>query len=169
MTADRRPDRDPPQRGLIESQADLGTALLLLATRARHQLRIESADLSVFALGDPDLCAALRALLLGASGSRVLLLADDLQWIDTRAPRLRALQRQFSHALLLRHANRDDPVADSMVVIGDDVDAIRLRPGPAVNGDLWCNNAPFVQPLAAAFDRRWQHAVHNQPVVPLGL
>jgi hypothetical protein len=160
---------DPPQRVLIGSRAELEAALLLLIGRARRQLRIATADLSVLSLGNLQPVTAMRAMLLAHPGNRVHLLVDDMTWLDTRAPRLRGLQRDFSHALLIRCADAQDPVGHDVVAIGDDLDALRLQPTVGVLGELWCHHGPFAQPLLAEFDRRWEHASHNQPAQPLGL
>ena len=160
---------DPPQRVLIGSRAELEAALLLLISRARRQLRVAAADLSVLALGSLQPVTAMRAMLLAQPGNRIHLLVDDMAWLDTRAPRLRGLQRDFSHALLIRCADAQDPVGHDVVAIGDDLDALRLQPTVGVLGELWCHHSPFAQPLLAEFDRRWEHASHDQPSQPLGL
>jgi len=36
-------------------------------------------------------------------------------------------------------------------------------------GELWLANEPRAQVKRAAFDRRWDAAAHNIPIVPLGL
>lgn len=160
---------DPPQRLLIGSRADLEAALLHLIGRARRQLRFAAADLSVLALAEMRPVAAIRAVLLAHPSNRVQFLVDDMVWLDTRAPRLRALQREFSHALLIRCADSQDPVGHDVVGIGDDLDALRLQPTIGILGEMWCHHSPFAQPLIAEFDRRWEHASHNQPSQPLGL
>lgn len=163
------PRFDPPQRALITSRAELEAALLLLIGRTRRQLRVAAADLSVLALAELGPAAALRQVLLAHPNNRIQLLVDDMSWLDTRAPRLRALQRAFSHALLIRCADAQDPVGQDVVAIGDELDALRLQPTVGILGELWCRNSPFAQPLIAEFDRRWEHASHNQPSQPLGL
>jgi hypothetical protein len=160
---------DPPQRLLIGSRADLAAALLLLIGRARRKLRLAAADLSVFALGDLQPSTAMRALLRADPRNRIHLLVDDMGWLDSRAPRLRSLQRSFSHALLIRCADPQDPVGHDVVGVGDDLDALRLQPAVGVLGEMWCHHGPFAQPLLAEFDRRWEHASHDQPSQPLGL
>jgi len=160
---------DPPQRLMIGSRAELEAALLLLLGRTRRQLRLAAADLSVLALGDLKTVAAMRDVLLADRGNRIHLLVDDMSWLDTRAPRLRSLQRDFSHALLIRCADAQDPVGHDVVAIGDDLDALRLQPTIGILGELWCHHGPFAQPLLAEFGRRWEHASHNQPSQPLGL
>ncbi len=160
---------DPPQRVLIGSRAELEAALLLLIGRARRQLRIAAADLSALSLGNLQPVTAMREVLLAHPGNRIHLLVDDMTWLDTRAPRLRSLQRDFSHALLIRCADSQDPVGHDVVAIGDDLDALRLQPTVGVLGELWCHHSPFAQPLLTEFDRRWEHASHNQPSQPLGL
>lgn len=163
------PPPDPPQRHLIGSRADLEAALLLLIGRARRQLRLAAADLSVLALGDLRPVTALRAVLAAHPSNRIHLLVDDMTWLDTRAPRLRNLQRDFSHALLIRCADAQDPVGHDVVAVGDDIDAIRLQPTVGILGEMWCHHGSFAQPLLTEFDRRWEHASHNQPSQPLGL
>ena len=160
---------DPPQRVLFSTRAELQAALLLLIGRTRRALRCAAADLSVFALDEVEPVAAMRRLLLAHPENRIQLLVDDTAWLDTRAPRLRNLQRDFLHALLIRRADPQDPIEQDMVVLGDDLDALRLQPTVGITGELWCHNSPFAQPLLAAFDRRWEHASHNLPARPLGL
>jgi hypothetical protein len=160
---------DPPQRLLIGSRADLEAALLLLVSRARRQLRMAAADLAVLGPGGVRPVAAMRGLLTAHPDNRIHLLVDDMAWLDTRAPRLRSLQRDFSHALLIRCADAQDPVGQDVVAIGDDLDALRLQPTVGILGEMWCHNGPFAQPLISEFARRWEHASHNQPSQPLGL
>ena len=160
---------DPPQRHLIGSRAELEAALLLLIGRARRQLRMAASDLSVLALGNLQPVTAMRAVLLAHPDNRIHLLVDDMAWLDTRAPRLRSLQRDFAHALRIRCADEQDPVGHDVVAIGDDLDALRLQPTIGVLGEMWCHHGPFAQPLIAEFDRRWEHASHDQPSQPLGL
>jgi hypothetical protein len=168
MTPRRLPG-DTPQRVLIDSRAELDAALLLLIGRAHRRLCCAASDLSILALGGLQPGTALHAVLLAHPDNRVQLLVDDMTWLDRHAPRLRSLQRDFSHALLIRRADPQDPVEQDVVAIGDDLDALRLQPTVGITGELWCNNFPFVQPLLAAFDRRWERAAHNQPASPLGL
>ena len=163
------PAPDPPQRLLIGSRAELEAALLLLIGRARRQLRLAAADLSVLAPGGLQPVTAMRAVLLAHPANRIRLLVDDMTWLDTRAPRLRSLQQDFSHALLIRCADPQDPVGHDVVALGDDLDALRLQPTVGTLGEMWCHNGPFAQPLIAEFDRRWEHASHDQPSQPLGL
>lgn len=163
------PPSDRPQRLLITSRGELEASLLLLIGRARRQLRFAAADLSVLALADVRPAAALREVLLAHPGNRIHVLVDDMAWLDTRAPRLRALQRDFSHALLIRSADAQDPVGHDVVALGDSIDALRLQPTIGIVGEMWCHHAPFAQPLISEFDRRWEHASHNRPAQPLGL
>jgi hypothetical protein len=163
------PQSDPPRRLLINSRADLQAALLQLIGRARQQLRLAASDLAVFAPGDVQVVTALRSVLVAHPNNRIRLLVDDMAWLDNRAPRLRSLQRTFSHALLIRRADPQDPVGDDVVATSDDLDALRLQPTRGIVGELWCHHGPFAQPLITEFDRRWERATHNQPSQPLGL
>ena len=99
----------------------------------------------------------------------VRLLVDDASWLETRAPRLRLLQRRFPHALELRVASTGDPVGDDAVLLADDHAMLELKPTPAPTGDLWLHHRPHAQTRLSAFERRWEAGGHNLPVAPLGL
>jgi len=163
------PVADPPPQLSIGSRAELEAALLLLIGRVRLQLRIASTDMSVLALGDLRMVDAMRSVLVSHPNSRVHLLVDDMAWLDTRAPRLRSLQRSFSHSLLIRRSDRQDPVGHDVVAIGDDRDALRLQPTIGIRGELRCDSGTVARPLISEFDRRWERAAHNLPSQPLGL
>ncbi len=158
-----------PERALITSRADLGAAVLLALGLAERLLRCQQHDLSVFELGSVAASEQLQRLLLAHRASKVRLLVDDARWLESRAPRLRALQRRFPHALEMRVASADDPVGDDATLLVDDHAALVLKPTAQARGDFWVHNKPHAQPLIGAFDRRWEGAGHNLAVVPLGL
>jgi hypothetical protein len=161
---------DPaPQRALVSSRAETHEAVLLAIRSATRTLRCLHLDLSLFDLASPEAIERMAALLLAHRSARVRLLVDDATWLDMRAARLRALQQRFPHALELRIAAHDDPVGDDAYLLADDGVALDMKPTAQARGDLWLNNKPHAQPLIAAFDRRWEAAAHNLPVVPLGL
>ncbi len=97
------------------------------------------------------------------------MLVDDATWLETRAARLRLLQRRFAHALELRVASDEDPVGEDACVLVDDHVSLELRATRSTSGALWLRNKPHAQPLISAFDRRWNAAGHNLPASPLGL
>ena len=163
------PIADPPQQLAIGSRAELEAALLQLIGRVRLQLRMASTDSSVLALGDMRLVDAMRSMLVSHPSGRIHLLVDDMAWLDTRAPRLRSLQRSFSHSLLIRRSDRQDQVGHDVVAIGDDRDALRLQPTIGIRGELSIDSGTLARPLISEFDRRWERATHNQPSQPLGL
>lgn len=162
-------DDPAPQRVLITSRAELHQAVGVAVRIARRTLRCMHRDLSVFDLSSIDATEAISHLLLADRNARVRMLADDPAWLDTRAARLRLLQRRFPHALELRVASQDDPVGDDAQVLADEHATLDLRPTPTARGDLWLHNKPHAQPRIAAFDRRWEAASHNLPISPLGL
>lgn len=162
-------DDPAPQRVLITSRQELHDAVDVALRIGRRLMRILHRDLSVFDLSSIRATEALTHLLLADRNARVRLLVDDPAWLETRASRLRLLQQRFPHALELRVASAEDPVGDDACVLADDHASIELRPTPVARGDLWVHNKPHAQPLAAAFDRRWEAGAHNLPVSPLGL
>lgn len=158
-----------PERALITSRTETHEAVLIALSMAQRWVRCLHRDLGVFDLGSVAVEEHLNRLLLSHRSARVQLLVDDDTWLNTRAPRLRALQRRFAHALEMRVASEDDPVADDAWVLIDDHTVIELKPTAAARGDLWTHNKPRVQPLLASYVRRWDAAGHNLAVVPLGL
>jgi hypothetical protein len=158
-----------PVKLLIGSRAELASAVLMGMGAARSMIRCAAADLSDFGLSTRAATDQLRALLLARRANTVRLLVDDSRWIETQAARLKALQREFSHALQIRVADREDAVGVDRVIIADDRHALQLRDAPTIHGELWLHHAPYAQPLLHAFDRRWDRAAHNVPVIPLGL
>lgn len=167
--ADLSLDDPAPQRALVTSRAETHEAVLLAIRSAARLVRCLHLDLSLFDLASPEAVERLAGLLLAHRSARVRLLVDDATWLDMRAARLRALQQRFPHALELRIASHDDPVGDDAYLLADDGVALNMKPTAHARGDLWLNNKPHAQPLIAAFDRRWEAAAHNLPVVPLGL
>lgn len=163
------PASGTPQRALITSRAETVEAVGVALALAQRMVRCQQRDLAAFELGSPAAESQLRRLLLGHRQARVRLLVDDIAWLETRAPRLRALQRQFSHALELRVAADDDPVGDDALMLVDDHVALELKPSATLRGDLWLHHPARVQPLCAEFDRRWESGGHNIAVAPLGL
>lgn len=160
---------DAPERALITSRAETHDAVLIALRLAKRLVRCLQRDLSVFDLDAPAVTERLAELLHSHRSARVQLLVDDSAWLETSAPRLRALQRRYSHALEIRVASEDDPVGEDAILLADDHTALELKPTASARGDLWVHNKPRVQPLAAAFARRWDAGGHNLAVVPLGL
>lgn len=158
-----------PQRALITSRAETHEAVLIMLGVATRTVRCMHRDLTVFDLGSVACVEKLHRLLLGHRSARVQLLVDDATWLDSRAPRLRALQRNFPHALELRVASADDPVGDDTCLVADDHALLELKPTAVARGDLWLHNKPHLQAQAAAFVRRWNAGGHNLAVAPLGL
>lgn len=162
-------DDPAPQRALVTSRAETHEAVLIAIRAATRMLRGLQRDLALFNLASVDATERMAAVLLAHRSARIRLLVDDAAWLDMRAARLRALQQRFPHALELRVASLDDPVGDDACLIADDGVVLDMKPTSHARGDLWLHNKPHAQPMIAAFDRRWEAAAHNLPVVPLGL
>ncbi len=163
------PTEPAPKRTLITSRAETQAAVLQTIGVAAQRLLCVHADLSIFDLSRTEVVDLFSRFLLAHRSARARLLVDDAIWLDTRAARLRGLQRRFPLALELRVASVDDPVGDEAAMIADDGTVLNMKPTAQARGDLWLNNKPHAQPLIAAFARRWEAAAHNLPVVPLGL
>ena len=170
MNSSEVPAGDPtPQRALIASREELHEAVRIALGSGHRTVRALHRDLSVFDLSSIAATDSMRQLLLGDRGARIRMLVDDAAWLETRAARLRLLQRRFAHALELRVASDEDPVGEDACVLVDDHASLELRATRTTSGALWLHNKPHAQPLIAAFDRRWNAAGHNLPASPLGL
>ena len=168
-TSTAPPSPPAPQRSLITSRDETHAAVLRTIEVAQRRVLCLHTDLSLFDLSRTDVVDMFGKFLLAHRNARVRLLVDDPVWLDTRAARLRALQQRFPLALEMRVASLDDAVGDDAMLIADEANVLDMRPTAQARGDLWLNNKPHAQPMIAAFDRRWEAAAHNLPVVPLGL
>lgn len=162
-------DDPTPQRVLIGSREELHEAVRVALGSSHRMVRALHRDLSVFDLSSIAATESMRKLLLGDRSARIRMLVDDAAWLETRAARLRLLQRRFPHALELRVASDADPVGEDGCVLVDDHASLELRATRATSGSLWLHHKPHAQPLIAAFDRRWNAGGHNLPASPLGL
>lgn len=158
-----------PQRRLIGSRDELATAVGELLSRARQTVRCCSVDGSLFNLSNSAVVDLLGRFLLRDTRARTLVLVDDPAWIDTRAARLKLLQRRFPHALRIRAASPDDPVGESSQLLIDESDYAEIEPARITTGELWLNNPLRAQTRVREFNRRWEMASHDLPVAPLGL
>jgi hypothetical protein len=162
-------DDSLPQRVLVPSRADIIPAVLALLKRARREVRCLHHDLGPFELSQIATVDAIHALLHASRYANVRLLVDITTWLDAHAARLRLLQRQLSHAIEMRCASSDDPVADEAALMIDRSHVLLLARSAQSVGEIWLNSEPRVQPLVTGFDRRWEAGAHNLPVDPLGL
>jgi len=149
------------------TQFEAGVGGLLSATR--RLLRCADRDLARFGLATRASTELLERLLLGDRSARVRLLIDDPLWVGSDAPRLRALQLKFSHALEIRIAAGEEPVGDRAWLLGDARHALTLRPAQTSDGELWMDQPAVAAPLANEFDRLWDATSDSLPAVPLGL
>jgi hypothetical protein len=163
------PSDTAPRRAWLALRADIAPAARGVITLAQRLIRCADRDLAAFGLSSAASVEALERFLLGHRGARLRLLVDAPDWLDTRAARLRRLQRRMSHAVEIRVASSDDPVGDDSQLFGDERHLLSLQPTAHGPGDVWLHNAPHAQPWVAGFDRRWDAAAHNLPVSPLGL
>lgn len=160
---------DSPLRQLITSRVELANALPGLLSLARHSVRCCAHDGAAFNLGTVAVVDLLGQLVLTHRDLAVRVLVDDPQWIETAAPRFKALQRRLVHAVQVRAANPQDPVGADMQLLIDNRHGLLLRSTVLTSGELWLASPHRVQPLATDFDRRWAAAAHDLPVAPLGL
>lgn len=158
-----------PQRALIQSRAHLAEAVNAVLGLARISLCCMHHTLEPLGLASARATQTLEAAFKAHPALQVRLLVDDPHWLDTQAPRLRALHRHMTHALHLRCANPSDPVGQACTIIADQQHILNLEIGRLVKGDLWLAHPLNAQPLEAAFDRRWEQAGYNLPAQPLGL
>lgn len=112
---------------------------------------------------------ALGRLVRDFRGARVQILVEDPIWLETRAPRFKAMQRSLGHAVQVRVASAQDPLDGQILWLIDDHHGMVLKAGPLTAGEIWLHHEPLVRPMLADFDRRWAAAAHDLPVIPLGL
>jgi hypothetical protein len=158
-----------PQRRWLTSRAEVAAHLDVLLALSAREVCVADYDLALFALSTRGVVERLERLLVAQRGARVLLLVDDITWLERDAPRLRAMQRHFPHALRMRRAADDDPVGEERVAVFDEQHVIDFQPTRHGIADAWQHHPLRAQAVRRAFERRWQAAAHDLPVAPLGL
>lgn len=157
------------ERVTIASHADLRVAVLGLLAQARLEVCAAHRDLALLGLGNRDLVDALRTVLARGARARVRLLADEGDWLEREAPRLRALQRDYGHALHLRLSAEAETVGDAALLIVDGRSFLQLAPTAYPRGLLALDAPAEARAVLQDFERRWEAAGHDLPAQPLGL
>jgi hypothetical protein len=158
-----------PQRRWLTSRAEVAAQLDILLALSAGEVCVADHDLALFALSTRSVVERFERLLVGQRSARILLLVDDVTWLERDAPRLRAMQRQFPHALRMRQAAGDDTVGEERVAIFDERHVIDAQPTRHGIADAWQHHPLRAQAARRVFERRWQAAAHDLPVVPLAL
>lgn len=161
----------PPvsERVVIGSHAELRVAVLGLLAQARVEICAAHRSLALLSLGEREFVEALRTLLARGPRARVRLLADEGEWLEREAPRLRALQRDYGHALHLRLGAEAEQIGDAAVLIVDGRSYLQLAPTAYPRGVLALNAPAKARALTQDFERRWEAAGHDLPSQALGL
>jgi hypothetical protein len=157
------------QRGPVAGPTAIAAHLQAMLSVGRQRLICADRDLAVFGLSSRATVEALKAFLLARRTARVQCLVDDVEWLERRADRLRALQRLLPHALELRVAATDDPVGNDSFAAVDSLWLLDAAAAQTTGTASLTDEPARVQAAIAGFDRRWQMAGHNLPVSLLGL
>lgn len=163
------PPPAPPRRITIASHAELRTAVQDLLARAHLEVCAAHRSLALLGLGELKLVEALRVLLARGPRARVRLLADDGDWLERKAPRLRSLQRDYSHALQFRLSAQTEKVGDAALLIVDARSYLQLASSAYPRGVLAFDAPAEARGLQQDFERRWEAAGYDLPAQPLGL
>jgi hypothetical protein len=158
-----------PEHTPIASMADLRLAVTSLLADARFEVCVAHRDLALLGLGEREAVELLRGLLGRGPRARVRLLADQGEWLERQAPRLRALQRDYSHALHLRLSAPAEQIGEAALMVVDARSYLRLAPAAYPHGVLARETPAEARGLLEDFERRWEAAGHDLPATPLGL
>ncbi|MFN7571201.1 MAG: hypothetical protein ACK5TK_07070 [Betaproteobacteria bacterium] len=157
------------QRGPVAGPAAIAAQVQAMLSAGRQRLICADRDLGIFGLSGRATVESLKAFLLARRIARIQCLVDDVEWLDRRADRLRALQRLLPHALELRVAAADDPVGTDSFVAVDTLWLLDAAAAHTTGTAALTDERARVQAAIAGFDRRWQMAGHNLPVSLLGV
>ncbi|MEY2897117.1 MAG: hypothetical protein RL669_1386 [Pseudomonadota bacterium] len=163
------PPPAPPGRIAIASHAELRVAVLGLLAQARREVCAAHRTLALLGLGELQFVEALRTLLARGPRAQVRLLADEGNWLEREAPRLRALQRDYGHALHLRLSAEAEEIGDATVLIVDGRSYLQLAPTAYPRGVLALDAPAEARAVMQDFERRWEAAGSDLPSQPLGL
>jgi hypothetical protein len=154
-----------PLTGTAE-QTEAIDAILPLAQR---RIRVFDHDLSETGWNSPEREEVLTAFLLRSRLNRLDLLVRDPAWLEGRCPRLRGLQRRFSHLVSVHQCGEPAMHATDPMVIVDErhfVHRFHFEQAGAVAGVFQDGEA---RALASRFDALWQDSAPTLPPTTLGL
>lgn len=167
MSIDEPPIATPLRRRL-DGARDLAEGLDIVLCRARKSLRIFDSRLER-AFDHPDRIAALRAVLRGDPSHRVRIVLHETANLHGDCPRLLALQRQFSNALMIHRTEGQGRRANDPIVIADDAACMHRFHYEQPGASLILDEADEVRPLALRFEEIWESSTPAVTGSVLGL
>lgn len=159
-----------PARAL-DSWTDYRAALLDALARSASGVRLLDPDLAATGLESAAGVAALQEFVRrSALPEAVRILLADTRFLERDAPRLRHLLERFGHRIAVRRiARRDQTMADTPVLIGDDHILVTRFHRDRPRGRFATADSVDCAPLAAQFETIWVTAENVQSGARLGL
>lgn len=167
MSIDEQPIATPLQRRL-DGARDLAEGLEIVLCRARKTLRIFDNRLER-AFDHPDRIAALRAVLRADPSHRVRIVLHETSNLPGDCPRLLALQKLFSNALLIHRTEGQGRRASDPIGIADDNACVHRFHFEQPGASLILDDPDAVRPLALRFEEIWESSTPAVTGTVLGL
>lgn len=167
MNTHEQPIAMPLQRRL-DGARDLAEGLDIVLRRACKTLRIFDNRLQR-AFDHPDRIAALRSVLRGDPSHRVRIVLHETASLPEDCPRLLALQKQFSNALLIHHTEGQGRRASDPLTLADDAACMHRFHHEQPGASLTLDDPDAVRPLALRFEEIWESSVPAVTGTVLGL
>ncbi len=141
-------------------------AVLDALAQCRHRVDLLDARFDDWPLESAQGEAALRALL--ARGARVRLLLCNTDWLERRAPRLRAVQGGHAAQFAFRQLPDGLRLSDCLLLV-DGQHMVRRPHRDAMRGVYVQASPSRCEPYCARFDAAWQESSDCLPATTLGL
>jgi hypothetical protein len=158
-----------PQRIRLDSPREQSVAIDTMLALAQARVRVFDHDLADTGWGSAERERVLTAFLLASPRNRLDILLRDTGYLESRCPRLRSLQKRFSH-LVSVHACDDGAMhaTDPMLIV-DDAHFVHRHHYQAVDAIAGLFVPDEAAPLIRRFDALWAASAPCLPPTTLGL
>lgn len=158
-----------PQHTRLEGIREYTQAIDTVLQLARHTIRIFERDLDGIGFNSPARQELLRGFLLASRTSRLRLVVHDIEYLESRCPRMIHLLRQFSHGMQI---HRTRPHVRSMcdpIIIADDQHYLHRFHYDDSRALLGLYDPHGAHDLTQRFEELWEASEPGITVTTLGL
>lgn len=142
----------------VATREDNRSAAALLATQARRQIELLSAELEPVLYDQTAFIEALSQLPIGNPRARIRVLAKDFERAIQQGHRLVELSRRLSSYVEIRKVHSDYQAYHETFFLVDDYGLLHRRHSPRYEGVFSCKAPLEVRRLRAYFDEVWDRS-----------
>jgi hypothetical protein len=162
-------DRPAPREQMLDTVADIATAIDELAGLAQQRLQVFDVDLSQGAWQGTARAQALHAFLHRARHARLEIIVHETRFIETSCARLTLLLRQYAHAVTIYRTSGEARKAMDPLVIADGRHFLHRFHIEQPRASLVIGHPQLARPLVMRFEQIWATGEPGLSASVLGL